>query len=191
VQFRSQISLLFCILLIACGGAKTKIISTGERYQASVAQVEDYKLGVGDKVKLTLFNEPTLSGEFSVNASGSLSLPLIGDVPVVGKGVTEITDALRKLYGDGYVRDPKVNLEVTTYRPFFVLGEVRQPGQYPYAVGMTATNAIALAQGYTPRAVKSSIYIRRAGSADEQAFKLSPELRVLPGDTLRVSERYF
>ena len=184
--------LMLSFLLFACAAGQTgPVVSTGDRYLPNVSQVEDYKLGVGDKDKLTVFNEPTLSGEFAVNANGTLSFPLIGDVTASGQSVDQISGVVQSKLGDGYVRDPKVSLEITTYRPFFILGEVRQPGQFPYAVGMTVTNAIAMAQGYSPRAVRSQVFIRRAGEATEQVYTLTPELRVWPGDTIRVNERYF
>ncbi|WP_293884087.1 polysaccharide biosynthesis/export family protein [Sphingomonas sp.] len=166
-------------------------MATGERYSLANSQIEDYRLGVGDKVKLTVFNEPTLSGEFSVSASGLLSLPLVGDVEAVGKGPVEIAALVQARLSAGYLREPKVNLEVITYRPFFILGEVKSPGQYPYASGLTVLNAIATAQGFTPRSKRTRAFIRRSGSALEEEFALTPELRVFPGDTIRLGERYF
>ena len=103
----------------------------------------------------------------------------------------QVADLVQMRLADGYLRQPKVAAEVIAYRPFFILGEVKAPGQYPYVSGLTALNAVATAQGFTPRAARSVIYIRRAGAAEEEAFKLTPELRVLPGDTLRLGERYF
>jgi polysaccharide export outer membrane protein len=166
-------------------------VATGERYSLQNSQIEDYRLGVGDKVRLTVFNEPTLSGEFSISASGLLSLPLVGDLDAVGKGPVEIANLVQNRLGAGYLRDPKVNVEVITYRPFFILGEVKAPGQYPYASGLTVLNAIATAQGFTPRSKRTRVFIRRSGSALEEEFLLTPELRVWPGDTIRLGERYF
>lgn len=189
IQFTT---LLLSLLLAACtSGQAGPVISSGERYSATDTQVEDYRLGAGDKLRLNVFNEQDLSGEFAVNANGSLSLPLIGDIPVVGKQVDEVATLIQQKLAEGYVREPKVSIEITTYRPFFILGEVRQPGQYAYAAGMTVTNAIALAQGFTPRAVQGTVMIRRAGSSSEEAYKIAPGLRVWPGDTIRINERYF
>lgn len=189
IQFTT---LLLSLLLAACtSGQAGPVISSGERYSATDTQVEDYRLGAGDKLRLNVFNEQDLSGEFAVNANGSLSLPLIGDIPVVGKQVDEVATLIQQKLAEGYVREPKVSIEITTYRPFFILGEVRQPGQYAYAAGMTVTNAIALAQGFTPRAVQGTVMIRRAGSSSEEAYKIAPDLRVWPGDTIRINERYF
>ncbi|MGK2910349.1 MAG: polysaccharide biosynthesis/export family protein [Sphingobium sp.] len=153
--------------------------------------VEDYKLGAGDKIRMTVFNEPTLSGEFSVSADGALSLPLLGDVQAVGKSPAQIATLVQTRLADGYIRDPKVSIEVTAYRPFFILGEVTAPGQYPYASGLTVLNAVATAQGFTPRASRKVVYIRRSGATSEETYQLTPDLVVRPGDTIRIGERYF
>jgi len=193
MSVRIVFGFLLVLLASACasGPVASPIAASGERYQAPTAALEDYKLGVGDKVRLTVFNEPTLSGEFAVSANGTLSLPLIGDVDVSGKGPNEIGSLVQTKLADGYLREPKVSVEVTTYRPFFILGEVKSPGQYPYSSGLTVMNAIATAQGFTPRSDRHTVYIRKAGSAEEAPYPLSPDLRVMPGDTLRLGERYF
>jgi polysaccharide export outer membrane protein len=188
---RLWVLLLVLSVLGACAGVPKNVVDSGERYSAVNGGAEDYRLGAGDRLKLTVFNEPTLSGEFAVAAGGSLSLPLVGDIPVIGKKVTEVSSEIQSALANGYLRDPKVSLEIITYRPFFILGEVKLPGQYPYASGMTALNAIAIAQGFTPRAERSVVFIRRAGADSEQAFRISPDLRVWPGDTIRLGERYF
>lgn len=167
------------------------MISSGERYVAGDDIAETYALGAGDKIRMTVFSEPSLSGEFSVSADGELSLPLIGNVPVAGRTLDQVTLQVQSMLANGYLRDPKISMEIITYRPFFVLGEVEAPGQYPYASGMTALNAVATAEGYTPRASKKIIYIRRFGEKVEQAYELTPNLRIWPGDTLRIGERYF
>jgi polysaccharide export outer membrane protein len=162
-----------------------------DRYATQPAQLDDYQLGTGDKIRVTVFNEPTLSGDFAVGADGQLSLPLIGNVPARGKRPSEIATAVQTALAGGYLRNPQVSAEVTVYRPFFILGEVKMPGQYPYAVGLTVFNAIATAQGYTPRSDRRNVFVRRAGQGQEERFKLTPDLRILPGDTIRIGERYF
>lgn len=190
--------LLICLLGLALSACAAQgsgdVISSGERYVpvgASNGTIDEYQLGANDKLRLTIYNEPTLSGEFSVSSDGTLSLPLIGDVDAVGKTAKQVSDIIRAKLADGYLRDPRVSMEVITFRPFFILGEVASPGQYPYVNGLTVLNAIATAQGYTPRAQKTVVYIRRAGEAEEKAYKVTPDLRVLPGDTVRIGERYF
>jgi polysaccharide export outer membrane protein len=180
------------LLLTACAekGAGP-VLSTGDRYDTSAGSISDYRLDVGDRVKINVFGEPTLSGEYSVAADGSISLPLIGEVPATGHTIDEVIGQARARFADGFLRDPKVSGEVSVFRPYFILGEVSAPGNYPYSVGLTAMNAIAAAKGFTPRANRDVVLIRRQGEAAEVNYKLTPELRIYPGDTIRLGERYF
>ncbi|MCC2980153.1 polysaccharide biosynthesis/export family protein [Sphingomonas sp. IC4-52] len=167
------------------------VLSSGERYVSSASAVSDYRLGVGDRVKVTVYNEPNLTGEFWVNPDGTISLPLIGNVPANNRPVGEIASDARARFADGYLRDPKVAMEVVVFRPFYILGEVSTPGQYPYVNGLTAMNAVALAKGFTPRANRDVIRIRRQGETEEVNYRLTPELIIYPGDTIRIGERFF
>ncbi len=151
----------------------------------------DYRLGVADKVRVIVFDEPSLSGEFLVNANGSLSLPLIGDIPAVGSTASVITGAIKKRLSDGFLRDPQVSIDVLTYRPYYILGEVNKPGEYPYSSGLTVLNAVATAEGFTYRANKKKVNVKHAGEAEESKQKLTPDLQVRPGDTIRIQERLF
>lgn len=177
--------------LTACGGSSGLRVSSGERYELSSDVNGTYLLGAGDKVRVTVYNEPSLSGEFAVGADGALSLPLIGDVPATGRTTKVVADEFARKLSEGFIFDPKVAMEVSTYRPFFILGEVTTPGQYPYVNGMTALNAIATAGGYTPRAKRTQIFIRKFGEAAETEYELTSSLRIMPGDTIRLGERYF
>jgi polysaccharide export outer membrane protein len=172
--------------------AHEQVIFSGDRYQPSGLLTETYTLGGGDKVHVIVFNEPQLTGDFIVDSAGNLSLPLIGPTPVQGMTVGEASNAVEAAYlKDHFLRVPRVSAEVTVYRPFFILGEVRMPGQFAYVAGLTAMSAIATSQGLTPRARKKSIYIRRFGQGSEEAFALTPDLRIWPGDTIRIAERLF
>jgi len=183
--------LLAAFALAGCSKSGPPPISSGERYVEGEASNDIYKLGAGDKIRVIVYNEPQLSGDFSVSSDGEISLPLIGNVQVAGKPIERVTQEVQARLSDGYLRDPRVNMEVATYRPFFILGEVRSPGQYPYLSGLTALNAIATAQGYTPRARKATVRIRRFGDQYEQEYVLTPNLRIYPGDTIRLTERFF
>jgi polysaccharide export outer membrane protein len=197
VIFRRVLAMVTAACLTACatggvgGSGGAAVIDSGERYQAATSGVEDYKLGFGDKLRVTVFNEPALSGEFAVSSEGNISMPLIGTVVAGGLAPDAVTRTIQGKLAEGYLRDPKVSAEVITYRPFFILGEVKAPGQYPYATGLTVVNAVATAQGFTPRSNRNVALIRRAGSTEEQPYRLTPELRVLPGDTIRIGERFF
>ena len=182
---------LLAVLVAACANAGGPVISTGERYAQDAALTDTYVLGAGDKVRLLVFNEQNLSGEFSVSSDGMLSLPLVGDVPAADRTTRAIADDVARMLADGYLQNPRVTMEVLTYRPFFILGEVTTPGQYPYAAGMTVLNAIATANGFTPRAKHGTVFIRRRGEKAELEYALTPDLKVMPGDTIRLDERYF
>jgi protein involved in polysaccharide export with SLBB domain len=149
-----------------------------------------YKLGTGDKVRITIFNEKDLSGDFDVNDQGVVALPLIGQVSLVGKTISEAEAFITEKYGQNYLVNPRVNVEVLNYRPFFILGEVKSPGSYPFINGMTVVNAVALAGGYTPRANHDRIMIKHISDpAAEQPTR--EDSVVLPGDVIRVLERFF
>ncbi len=185
------LTFLALVALAGCAGPSGLRVSSGERYQLSADVNETYLLGAGDKVRVTVFNEPNLSGEFAVGSDGTISLPLVGDLVAQGKTTKLVADEFAAKLADGYLLKPSVAMEVSVYRPFFILGEVEKPGQYPYANGMTALNAIATAGGYTPRAKRTVVFIRKFGEVAETEYDLTSSLRILPGDTIRLGERYF
>lgn len=186
------LTLVAAMLLAACSTPASAVQDAGRVSAAPQASFQDdYKLGVGDKIRIIVYNEESMSGEFQVNASGNIALPLIGDVPAMGKTTAELAQAVTTSLAAGYLRDPRVSVEVLTYRPYFILGEVKTPAQYPYVNGMTVTNAIATAGGFTPRASQKKVYIRRSGEDREKVYDLTPDLRVYPGDTIRLGERFF
>jgi protein involved in polysaccharide export with SLBB domain len=156
-----------------------------------VRTVPEYRLGVADKVRVNVFGEEALTGEFLVGGGGKVSLPLIGEVQAAGLTISqfqqEISNELRK----GYIKEPRVSAEVLTYRPFYILGEVNKPGEYPYTNNLTVLNAVATAEGFTYRANKRSVFIKRAEDQVEQSYPLTPLTKVAPGDTIRIGERYF
>lgn len=158
---------------------------------AQAAGATAYRLGSGDKLRVTVFGEKDLSGDFDVNDQGLVALPLIGPVSVVGKTIEETEALITQRYGKDYLVNPRVNVEVLNYRPFYILGEVTKPGSYPYVNGLTVLNAVALAGGYTPRANKDHIVIKRAASPSAGEQPVGEDGAVLPGDVVRVPERFF
>src|SRR3989338_4704511 len=150
----------------------------------------DYELGSGDRLRVIVFGEPDLSGEFDVGGSGVVALPLIGQVRAKGLTLSAFEDAVETKLRDGYLTSPRVSVEVMNYRHFYIYGEVSSPGQYPYTSSMTVLNAVAVAGGYTYRANQDKVYITR-GEGDEVEYPASQAVRVLPGDVLRVPERFF
>jgi polysaccharide export outer membrane protein len=142
-------------------------------------------------VRILVYNEPTLSGEFVVNSNGAIAVPLIGDVVATNRTATELSLEITARLSQGYLRDPRVSIDVVNFRPFYILGEVNKPGEYPYSNGLTVLNAVATAQGFTYRADKRRVYIKSAGKEAEEALPLSSGVEVKPGDTIRIGERYF
>jgi len=155
------------------------------------AEIGAYKLGVGDKVRVTVYGEKDLSGDFDVNDQGEVTLPLIGAVRIAGRSVGDAETLITSAYGKNYLVNPHVNLQVMNYRPFFILGEVKNPGSYPYVNGMTVVNAVALAGGYTPRANPKNIEVKRGAGKGGGDTQVSEDAGVLPGDIIRVPERFF
>jgi protein involved in polysaccharide export with SLBB domain len=152
---------------------------------------ERYVLGPTDKLRVTVFGEDALSGEYIIGSDGRLSLPLVGNVKAVGLTVGQLQEEITSAYQNGYVKDPKVTAEVISARPFFIMGEVKTPGQYPFVAGLTALNAVATAGGFTYRAKTDVVYIRHANEVGDDKVDLTPTTQVLPGDTIRIEERWF
>jgi len=152
----------------------------------------EYRIAPGDKLKVTVFNEPELTGEFQVRENGNVAFPLAGEVRAAGASATEFQQRLTQHLRGRYVRDPKVSVEIADYRPVNVIGEVRNAGQYAYRPGLSVQDAVALAGGYTYRANTRTVYIRRRNASGEIAVQMDGErVAVLPGDNVRVPERYF
>ncbi|HEY9236708.1 MAG TPA: polysaccharide biosynthesis/export family protein, partial [Phenylobacterium sp.] len=150
-----------------------------------------YLLGAGDKLKVTVYGEADLTGEFVVGDRGAVSFPLVGEIPAQNRSVADFKSSLTAALQEGYLKDPRITVEVISYRPYYILGEVTKPGEYPYTNGLTVLNAVAAASGFTYRANTKRVFIKRAGSNEEQKFPLTATERVQPGDTIRIGERYF
>lgn len=149
-----------------------------------------YRLGIGDKLKITVFGEENLSGQFEVGALGSIAMPLLGELPAKGVPITAFRDALARKLADGYLKNPRVNVEVLNYRPIYVHGEVKNGGEFPFKSGLRLRDAIALAGGYTYRANQNFVVIFREGQGEMKAAMASA-IAVLPGDNIRIPERFF
>ena len=154
-------------------------------------QTEVYTLGSGDQIRVIVYNEEDLSGEFELDGSGVIGLPLIGPVNVAGLSVNAVEKLITKYLTDGYLVSPRVSIEVMNYRPFYILGEVNEPGSYPYVNGMTILNAVVLSAGYTHRAHEKKIEVTRKKNGVEVKMRVSATTLVLPGDIIRVPERLF
>ncbi|MEP1144651.1 MAG: polysaccharide biosynthesis/export family protein [Henriciella sp.] len=170
--------------------APAPIATPGASPTAAAASTE-YTLSSGDQVKITVFGQPDLSGQFDVDGSGTFSMPLIGQISAEGLTVPQLEQRIATSLSDGYLKNPRVSAEVANYRPFYILGEVRNPGEYPYTNGLTVMEAVASAGGFTYRARKNTVFVRGTDTAAEQPVALTATTQVTPGDTLRIGERIF
>jgi len=149
-----------------------------------------YRLGIGDKLKITVFGEESLSGAAEVNAAGQVSLPLAGEVPAQGKTLGQFRETVVNRLGDGYLKNPKVTIEITNYRPFYIHGEVKNGGEFAYKTGLRLRDAVAMAGGYTYRAEQSYAVVTRDGTGDVR-IPANGNVMLLPGDNVRIPERFF
>jgi polysaccharide export outer membrane protein len=166
-------------------------IGTNSDFRATLGAPIELRLAAGDKLRVTVFGEDRLSGEYQIDNSGSISLPLAGTVKAAGLTKSQLEEALTTQLKNQYLRNPKVTVDVITYRPFYVLGEVTKPGEYPFRSGLNVLSAIAIAGGATYRANPSKVMIQRSGSNEMTEYPQSPEVLVMPGDVVRVPERFF
>jgi polysaccharide export outer membrane protein len=186
--------LLAATLLAGCAAGKTDLpLSTASQLGRDQVSPVDatYKLGVGDQISLTVYGEADLTHNYAINPNGTIEVPLIGSVKASGLTIDQLTSQIRTRLSDGYLREPNVTGTIVTYRPFYILGEVNKPGQYAYQSGMTLSSAVALAGGYTYRAQRGFVFIRPETGGGETRVEAAPELAVRPGDTIRVTERFF
>lgn len=175
--------------LAAC--ASGPVSGNAQDVGAGGASAPSYRLGSGDELKVTVFGEADLSGAYVVDGDGQITMPLVGQV-VVGKlTLSETANMLETRLKDGWLRDPKVTAELVKGRPYYILGEVNKPGEYPFSAGLTVMNAIASAGDFTYRADKVHILIKSADNPNEREVDLTPTTPVQPGDTIRVRERFF
>lgn len=189
------------MLLVGCTGSGPTLDSTPTAALSAAPAAgtgggpglssNDYKLGSGDKIRVIVFGESNLSGEFEVGAAGTIEMPLIGAVPALGVTVGQFQNDVTTRLKNGYLKDPKVSVQVLNYRPYFITGEVQRTGEFQYKAGLTVQDAIGVAGGYTYRANTGRVYIRRAGAAQEVAVDLTQRINVNPGDNIRVPERFF
>jgi polysaccharide export outer membrane protein len=150
-----------------------------------------YRLGSKDRVRLIVFGEEDLSGEFEVDGSGVIAMPLVGQVAAAGKTLRELEEAVAAKLREGYLNDPRVSAEVLNYRPFYIFGEVVNGGEYSFTDGMSLLNAVAVAGGYTYRADQRRVFITRADGSGEREYTTGAPVPVLPGDIIKIPERFF
>ncbi|MGI9414287.1 MAG: polysaccharide biosynthesis/export family protein [Hyphomicrobiales bacterium] len=218
---RSVIGVFLCLFLGACTGgwpgwnefytpapAGEELGWTPKVHQLSAASDSDgagahpsaadvstylsgYKVGGGDRLRITVFGQTDLTGEYNIDGLGRISMPLLSFVKIGGLSTPQIERLIEARLRKDFLRNPDVAVEVISFRPFFILGEVRTAGQFPYVGGMTIQKAVAVGGGYTPRADQGQVIVTRQTETGPMTMKLSPTAAVLPGDTIYIRERWF
>ena len=152
---------------------------------------DKYRLDAGDKLRVVVYGQEGLTNSYAIDAGGSITMPLIGAVPARGLTPAGLAAQIAGRLKNGFIREPSVAVEIETYRPFFILGEVQAPGQYPYVPNMSVESAVAIAGGFSPRARRDSVTITHTDASGTSRFVVSPASPISPGDTVLVGERWF
>jgi polysaccharide export outer membrane protein len=181
------VAIAIMLLLAGCSGIDPSAMAAAN----DLGMVTELQLAPGDRVRVTIYGEDKISGEYQIDNAGSLSLPLAGTIAAAGLTKPELEQELTKHLKSQYLRDPKVTVAVVSYRPFYVLGEVAKPGEYQFRNGLNVLSAIAIAGGATYRANNSKVLIQRSGSTEVAEYPQSPMVMVMPGDVVRLPERFF
>jgi polysaccharide export outer membrane protein len=168
--------------------SESEQLAANETVVVHAPPLSDYRLGPGDRVHVTVYDETDLSGDFQVDSLGYVRLPLIGEIRAAGQSTADLEGAVSDALLDGYLKNPRVAIEVITYRPFYILGQVNKPGQYAYVSNMSALDAVAMAGGFTDHAIESSLYIRHENETKEREVDADETLKIRPGDVLRVEQ---
>ncbi|HEY1546093.1 MAG TPA: polysaccharide biosynthesis/export family protein [Xanthobacteraceae bacterium] len=150
-----------------------------------------YVLGLNDMVRVRVYNEPDLSGEYVVDSAGYMSIPLAGRVRAAGLTPDQLQHAIMSRLSNGLIKEPHVTVEVSTYTPIYIQGEVKRAGEFAYRPGLTVMDVVAEAGGFTYRANEHKVYIQPKGGRAEQLYPLDASVSVHPGDNIRITERYF
>jgi polysaccharide export outer membrane protein len=183
------------LLILSISGAITSwpanVLAQQAQPLSPASAADSYVLGPNDRVRLKVYGEPDIAGEYEVDNNGNVSIPLAGHIRAAGLTTRQLERAVASALSKGIVRDPRVNIEVALYRPYYILGEVKKGGEYPYRLGLTVMDAVASAGGFTYRANENKVYLRRSGAGVEEVHALDAPVPVFPGDNIRIPERYF
>jgi polysaccharide biosynthesis/export protein len=184
------LSFLFIFIVSAVIALPAKAFAQAQPLTAA-SLGESYVLGPMDRIRLKVYGEPDIAGEYEVDSNGQISIPLAGHIRAAGLTTHQLERAITSALSKGIVRDPRVNVEIALYRPYYILGEVKKGGEYPYRLGLTVMDAVASAGGFTYRANENKVYLRRSGAGVEEVHALDAPILIFPGDNIRIPERYF
>jgi protein involved in polysaccharide export with SLBB domain len=179
------------VVALLISGCTANSLSEAEQQSLTAAATASPRLQAGDRIRVTVYGEDKLSGDYQIDQSGQISLPLAGTVEAVGLTQAELEQALAKKFRSEYLRNPKVTVTIATLQPFYLMGEVEKPGEYQYRSGLNVLTALAIAGGPTYRASRNSVQIQRRGETSMRNYPISASVPILPGDVIRVPERYF
>ena len=192
---RSLPVLMLRLAVMACAGAMIYFCAMAAAHASPAPDAPaahgDYRLGPGDKLRVIVFGESDLGGDYEVDGSGYIRMPLIGQVKAQGVSAHMLETAIADDLKQGYLKDPSVSVEVITYRPFYIIGAVAKPGEYPYVNNMNALNAVAVAGGFTLQAKDSVVYVRHEGATEEERMPADQSTVIRPGDVVRVDTTVF
>ena len=181
-SFSSFTLIVFAVFsLAACASVRT----------IPLTEENSYKLGIGDKVRVNVYNQDKLSGDFTVESTGNISLPLVESIPAAGLTTAQLEENVKQALQPEYLNDPKVSIEILNYRNVYILGEVEEPGKYEYVPNMTLLQAVATANGYTPRASEGGATVTRHVKGALILFDIEETTMLKPGDTVVINRRWF
>ena len=186
------LTLHFLLFVLAVAGISAGLsVRASAQTGPSASSAESYILGPNDRIRLKVYGESDITGEYEINNTGQVSIPLAGHIKAAGATTRQLEKAIASALANGIVRDPRVNVEIAQYRPYYILGEVKKSGEYPYRHGLTVLDAVASAGGFTYRANENKVLLRRSGAGAEETYPLDAPVPVYPGDNIRIPERYF
>jgi polysaccharide export outer membrane protein len=190
---RAAAILVLGIGLVLSGAARAPAAADEQSAAVAAGATADtqYKISQGDKLNIVVFGQEDVSGEFQVDGTGNITMPLLGQVAAARRSVTQLQSEITAALDKDYIVNPRVSIEVLNYRPFYILGQVNAPGSYPYVSGMDVRQAIAIAGGFTRRARTSSVTVIRETATGSVEMEAKPDAPVLPGDTIEVDRRLF
>ena len=178
-------------MLSACVSTGSMNNKKTSSYQPAPVNDTAFKLSAGDMLRIKIFGDQDFTDDYEIDRTGYIVMPLIGQVYAADKTSQELQVYLQKRLSQGYLVNPRVSVEVTSFRPFYILGEVKNPGSYPYQPSLDVFKAIAIAGGLTPRAVDDEFIIMRGVGPTKRKFKATEDTIVMPGDSIKVEERFF
>lgn len=189
IRFYGRVAaFLFALNLISgCAGPYISSLDIALPEQSG----REYILGSGDVIRISLYGDDSFTGEYKISENNRISLPLVGAYDTNGKTISVLEQDITDILANGYYRDPRISANVVTYRPFYILGEVNKPGAYPYHAGLTLQQAVSIAGGYTYRANERKFKLQRTDSQEVHKVRMDPGIRLGPGDTVEIMERYF